>query len=402
MCIDMMSRLFRHEDTTKKKMENTPGTELSDKQFGFRRGRSTVDALDRVGGIIYKSTNKGHFAMAIGLDVKNAFNTIPWPAIRDALRRKGFPPYIRRILDHYLFERTVEFPVLEGTLVRRAISSGIPQGSVLGPLLWNLTFNYILERVRREPGGRVICFADDTMILAVGKTVAETRSRANNQVEIIVRRIETLGLRLAEEKTEAVLFYGKVKPDISPVIRVGRTYVSMSKSMRYLGVILDSGMTFLPHFSYIRNKVAGVIRALARLMPNLRGPGERKRRSYALIVESIVLYGAPIWGQALLESRMGLRMIRNIQRPVANRVCAAYRTVSRDAAMLLARRPPYELVAEERSRVYDRCAELRDTTNWTAENIRKIRAEEKLTRQRKWIAMYDRRGGGPYAGRHYP
>lgn len=187
----------------------------------------------------------------------------------------------------------MEFPTINGTMISRSISCGVPQGSVLGPLLWNIAFNFILER-RHEPGGRVVCFADDTIVLATGLTIAETRSRTNDQVSVISRRIDALGLRLAEEKTETVLFYGRVKPDTSPVIRVGRTCVPMRRSMRYLGVILDSRMTFLPHFSYVRDKVAGVTLALARLMPNLRGPNERKRRQYAAIIESIVLYRAPI------------------------------------------------------------------------------------------------------------
>jgi len=53
--------------------------------------------------------------------------------------------------------------------------------------------------------------------------VAETRTCVNRQVLVICRRIESLGLELAEEKTEIVLFHGKVKPDVSPIIRVGRT-----------------------------------------------------------------------------------------------------------------------------------------------------------------------------------
>lgn len=69
-------------------------------------------------------------------------------------------------------------------------------------------------------------------------------------------------------------------------------------------------------------------------MPNLRGPSERKRRLHASVMESVALYGAPIWAEAFLESREALRIIRGVQRPVVNRVCSAYRTVSRDAALL--------------------------------------------------------------------
>lgn len=66
---------------------------LSDRQFGFRQGRSTVDALDSVVSTIYYWIKKNYFVISVGLDVKNAFNSIPWPTIRSALRSKVFPAY---------------------------------------------------------------------------------------------------------------------------------------------------------------------------------------------------------------------------------------------------------------------------------------------------------------------
>lgn len=174
-------------------MEDTPRIGLSDRQYGFRGGRSTVDALDFVASYIYKNSSRNHLTIAVSLDIRNAFNSISWPAVRHSLSRKGFPLYIRRIVDHYLFERTIKFPTMSGLMANKTISCGVPQGSVLGPLLWNLAFNYVLER-RLEPGGRVICFADDTMIMAGGATVAEAEARVDDQISVISRRIEALGL----------------------------------------------------------------------------------------------------------------------------------------------------------------------------------------------------------------
>jgi len=143
---------------------------------------------------------------------------------------------------------------------------------------------------------------------------------------------------------------------------------------------------------YTRDKVADVTRALSGLMPNLRGPSERKRKLYAAIVGSVAIYGAPIWADALLESREALRIVRAIQRPIAIRVCAGYRTVSREAALLLARDPPFELVAEERARIYERCMRFRDRNEGPPlDEIKAIRLEERTAMQRRWIAMYDSR-----------
>jgi len=84
--------------------------------------------------------------------------------------------------------------------------------------------------------------------VAGGRTVADARSRANDQIFHVRSRIEWLGLELAVEKTEAVLFQGRVRPNVDPMIKVGRQYVSMSRQMKYLGVILDPRLTFFRPF----------------------------------------------------------------------------------------------------------------------------------------------------------
>jgi len=98
--------------------------------------------------------------------------------------------------------------------------------------------------------------------------------------------------------------------------------------MKYLGVIIDSKLTFKHHFRYIDGKVGKITRALGRLLPNLRGPHERKRRLYAGIITAVVMYAAPIWAPALVTSVDSRRMFRRWQRTIAVRVCAAYRSVS--------------------------------------------------------------------------
>lgn len=174
-------------------MEAFPASALSDRQFGFRPGKSTVDALDSVASFIYYWTKKNYFAISVVLDVRNAFNSIPWPTIRNAFERKAFPPYLRRTLDDYLNNRMIEYPVRGGRVETRNISCGVPQGSVLGPLLWNIAFNYIIE-VRPDSQCTVLpcictvyCYADDTMVLGAGHTVLNARSRTNDQVAAICR-----------------------------------------------------------------------------------------------------------------------------------------------------------------------------------------------------------------------
>lgn len=87
--------------------QEIPARDLSENQFGFRKKRSTCDALLRVKGITTEAVNEGGVAIAIGLDIENAFNSLPWRTIRKVLIDKGFPVYLRRIVDSYLSDRYI-------------------------------------------------------------------------------------------------------------------------------------------------------------------------------------------------------------------------------------------------------------------------------------------------------
>lgn len=123
---------------------------------------STSDALTLALDIIFEVTQEGGTAIAVGLDIANAFNSIPLPSIRKALVKKDCPAYLRRVIDNYLSNRWIEYPVHDGRVKRQAVTAGVPQGSVLGPLLWNLAYDYVLES-RIEEGCHVLCYADDTL-----------------------------------------------------------------------------------------------------------------------------------------------------------------------------------------------------------------------------------------------
>lgn len=174
------------------------------------------------------------------------------------------------------------------------MEAGVPQGSVLGPLLWNLTFDSTL-RIDREPGRQIICYADDTLIIATGKDVGVAAHRAGIQTARVLRQIKRLGLKVSERKTEAVIVHGRLKPYNLPNILVGNSRIKLGKSMKYLGIFIDSRWSFTDHFAYVESKVAKVTIVLGRLMPNLRGPGENKRQLFAKVVQSVLFYGAPVW-----------------------------------------------------------------------------------------------------------
>lgn len=371
-------------DRIKDYLKENPAYDLSPDQFGFREGKSTYDAVANVCRVARTAMSENGYTIAVSLDISNAFNSVPWRTIREALIKKNVPEYLRRILDSYLHDRYIAYIIEdEKDPTATPVTAGVPQGSVLGPLLWNIAFDSVL-RDGTERGCHIVCYADDTLIMASADTTGTAIARVNLQIAMVLNRIRRLGLTVSASKTEAIIFYGKNKPRGPVNVQVGDEKIAVGQTLKYLGIMLDSKLSFKPHFEYVEKKIAKVSRALGRLMPNLRGPGEGKRRLYANVVLSIFLYGAPIWNEAFAASRNSQSVINKVLRSTAIRVISGYRTVSLDAALLIARIPPAYLLANMRRRTYDRVRDLRDEGRWSLAEEKRIKSDEELLLRRQW------------------
>jgi hypothetical protein len=126
-------RIVRHLTST--------GPNLAESQYGFREGRSTIDAITSVKAFSDEEVSRGGVVVAVSLDISNAFNTLPFSCIEEALKYHGLPIYLRRFVGNYLRNRVVKCANREGRIVVRRMMCGVPQGSVLGPTLWNIGYN---------------------------------------------------------------------------------------------------------------------------------------------------------------------------------------------------------------------------------------------------------------------
>lgn len=122
---------------------------LSASQYGFRSRLSTVDAILDLQRRTTAITEGGRYGIAIGLDIANAFGSLPWVHILRTMENWNFPGYLQAMIASYLSDRKICF-VGDDRMVREMdVTCGVPQGSVLGPLLWNLTYNEVLKMQTR-------------------------------------------------------------------------------------------------------------------------------------------------------------------------------------------------------------------------------------------------------------
>ena len=362
----LMSRLSDH-------LRNV-GPDIHRYQFGFRVGRSTIDAIDRVKSLAQGAIRQGGITLAVSVDIVNAFNALPWNTIRDGLARHCAPRYIQKTIASYLAGRTIEFGA-NGTTSRRAIDRGVPQGSILGPLLWNLGYNAALNTALPD-GVHITCYADDTLLVACGRDWTRTIRVMEAGLAALTARVANLGLEVAAQKTEATWFHGLPRTRRPPAswVAVGADRIPVGESIKYLGLVLDGRFNFEAHFAHLAPKLEKVALSLSRILPNIGGPKEKIRRLYASVLGSMALYGAPIWAKDKPLTRRNAKALRSAQKRMAIRTIRAYRTVSGEAALTLAGMVPFDQLAKGYAEIYwgtrDNAGQVSDEARGRAEQLK--------------------------------
>ena len=201
------------------------------------------------------------------------------------------------------------------------MTAGVPQGSVLGPLLWNIFYDEVL---------RMVGYADDLAVIVIGKSKEDLRERTEEALRLVGAWMGDNGLSIAPDKSEPVLLVGRRTIREMSVCMEGRM-IETREAVRYLGVEFQRNLRVAEQVERVVLKAKMVVGALGRLLPNVGGPRASKRRALGSVVHGI-LYGAEVWIDGYLIQKYR-QMLLGFQRNMLLRVCCAYRTVSGEAKM---------------------------------------------------------------------
>lgn len=319
-------------------------SELAHNQFGFRKGLSTLHAMQNVIYYWQRARIERRHCLLVLLDVKNAFNTVKWSSIIRDLKDRNFPIKLINIIKSYLHDRTIVYDGEDFTSVFY-VYGGVPQGSVIGPLLWNVVYDKLL-RLKLGRDVFLVGYADDIGVIVVEEDLLELKKIIERTLIKMSKWYENESLTLAHQKTEAILLTGSQVP-CGINFKCGNVQIRTSRVVKYLGVSFESNTIYKKHISNISDKALKFANSLSLLLPNVNGAGNLPRRLYYKVVESIILYASPIWSSGI-KNRANLNLLRTTQRTALIRTAYAYRTVSAEALCVLTGQIPIDLLITER------------------------------------------------------
>lgn len=263
-----------------------------------------------------------------------------------------------------LSNRQLVYNTSSGPMVKQ-ITSGAAQGSILGPDLWNVSYDGILREDMPE-GTFLVGYADDIAAVITARNTEEAQRKLRRLMLRTKTWLDSSGLDLAMHKTELLLITGRRIP-LHVDMSIGNEVIRTKSSVKYLGIRLDPRLTFSYQIQYSANKAQKIVGQLSRLMANIGGPLPARRRLLMEVGNSIMLYGSEIWAETLDVKKRANSLV-SVQRTAASRIASAYRTVSAPALLVIAGTIPVDLLAAERMEIYKAKSAGNHITGYFREN----------------------------------
>lgn len=312
---------------------------LHPKQFGFTHNTSATAALLQIKNKLDAYIQEKKKSLIVSLDITNAFNTLWTPLILNHLKRYNLHRNLYLLLKETLHNRSVKYP-LHSTDVTLETPVGSPQGSPLSPLLWNILVTSLLD-LPLPDNTHIQAFADDIILIVSGNTRLQLQTTTNTALEQINKWSHQNYVKFNPTKSKFILI-GNHYLKRPPTIKLHKHSIRHTHELKILGIIFDHKLSFLPHATYIREKIYKHTMALASFSGKNWGFSPKLfRQLYLRSLERIITYGAPVYWQLTPNSHL-LRKLNSIQRIPLLKICKAYTTVSNSNLNILTNILPIE------------------------------------------------------------
>lgn len=271
---------------------------LSDAQFGFRERKSTTSAiLNVIDKSLHAFENRQHVSLTL-FDLTKAFDCVPYDILLDKLEFYGIKNKEIKIIKSYLTNRKQYVSVAGKTSTLRDVKTGVPQGSVLGPLLFLISINDLPKNVAVD----TILYADDTTLLVTHKDLTILNWLTKEATNSTTNWFSANRLKCNLEKTQNILLSLSQNSD---------------NCVKLLGFHIDSKLSWRPHIENTCRKVSRVVYLIWKLRDYVND--EFLRSSYFSFFQSHISYGILVWGHS-----PHVQDILLLQKRVIRTICRAH------------------------------------------------------------------------------
>jgi exonuclease III len=285
-------------------------------QSGFRPAHSTSTALLDVTEYLYGNMDKGLLTGVIFLDLKKAFDTVDVDILLHKLSDIGVDDIVYQWFHDYLKTRRQSVFLNGTTSASMPIDYGVPQGSILGPLLFTLYINDLPKALTQT---KVVLYADDTAIFYASKDIHEIQKALTDDLFRAQTWLDENKLTLNASKTKTMLFGTpqRLRRSLHFKIETADYTLEHVSVFKYLGAWLDSSLNWEHHINKMHSKVSQRLGVLKRVRPYMSV--KTTKLLYNALVLPLLDYVNVIW------SNCGKTLFDRVQR-IQNR---AARTILR-------------------------------------------------------------------------
>ena len=275
---------------------------LYDQQYGFRSKHSTQHAILDIVNTILQNMDNGKFSCGVFIDLKKAFDTVNHQILLAKLENYGVRGLINSWFRSYLTDRKQNTEVNNVVSEAETTLCGVPQGSVLGPLLFLL---YINDIYKSSSLFAFYLFADDTSIIFANNNLKELESLVNRELGNVNEWLKVNKLSLNIKKSNFVIFRPRQKnipfiPRIRIFDPVTNTCANleMKDYVKYLGLMIDSNLSWKYHIEAICHKISKSVGIIAKIRHYV--PRRVLLSIYNSLIVPYITYGVCAWGNCAL------------------------------------------------------------------------------------------------------
>lgn len=307
--LPVMSKVVEH--IIKNQVLQSTFFNLYESQYAFRHGYNTTSLLLKLTDSIRENVNNDKLSVLVALDLSKAFNSINHVRMIYKLRDKfNFSMSACKLIFSYLIERYQFVAVKDSRSDILSLHCGVPQGSVLGPLLFIMYINDLPEAVNSS-FCRSFIFADDVFLLfSSNRTSSEIfESRINSYLDRVLEWTSLNFLSINSSKTKAIMFGPTNRFFPGLTIFLGDCEIEFVNQYKCLGVLLDSKLSFKSHIDALFGRVWGALRRL--YSTNIIFPFRVKKSLAHALLMSQVLYGLEVFSGTIGVNFNRLKRIVN-------------------------------------------------------------------------------------------